>query len=79
MDPALFYDAVRKRLYVGGGEGFIDVLQQSDPDHLMRLAHIPTATGARTALFVPDQNRLYLAVPHRGVQKAEIRVYEAQD
>jgi hypothetical protein len=27
-------------------------------------------------LFVAEQSRLYLAVPHRGAQKAEIRVYD---
>lgn len=75
----LFLDSARKRLYVSGGEGFLDVLQQRDPDHLTRVAHIPTAAGARTSLFVKDQNRLYLAVPHRGVQKAEIRVFEARN
>ncbi len=25
-----------------------------------------------------DESRLYLAVPHRGTEKAEIRVYEAR-
>ena len=39
------------------------------------VATIPTASGARTALFVPALGRLYLAVPHRGTQGAEIRVY----
>ncbi len=39
------------------------------------LARIPTATGARTSLFVPEQKYLYLAVPPRGDQQAEIRVY----
>jgi DNA-binding beta-propeller fold protein YncE len=71
----LFYDAARKRLYVVGGEGFVDVLHQDDPDHLARLARVPSASGARTALFVPDQGRLYLAVPQRGAQKSEIRVF----
>jgi DNA-binding beta-propeller fold protein YncE len=72
----LFYDAARKRLYVSGGEGFIDVFEQRDGKGFARIAHVPTAAGARTSLFVPDQNRLYLAVPHRGSQKSEIRVYE---
>ena len=72
----LFYDAARKRLYVSGGEGFIDVIQ-ADGSQFSRMARIPTAAGARTSLFVADENRLYLAVPHRGSQKAEIRVYEA--
>jgi DNA-binding beta-propeller fold protein YncE len=74
----LFYDAPRKRLYVSGGEGFIDVIQDQGGNRLSRIAHMATAAGARTALFVPDQNRLYLAVPHRGSQKAQIRVYEAR-
>ena len=72
----LFYDAARKRLYVSGGEGFIDVFQQEDGNRFGRIAHVATAAGARTSLFVSEQNRLYLAVPHRGAQKAEIRVYE---
>jgi DNA-binding beta-propeller fold protein YncE len=74
----LFYDAARKRLYVSGGEGYLDVFQEQDAGHFSRLAHIATAAGARTSLFVPDQARLYLAVPHRGDQKAQIRIYEAR-
>ena len=72
----LFYDAARKRLYVSGGDGFIDVVQDQGSNKFSRIAHLPTAAGARTSLFVADQGRLYLAVPHRGSQKAEIRVYE---
>jgi hypothetical protein len=30
----LFYDVARKRLYVTGGEGYIDVFAQNDADHL---------------------------------------------
>jgi len=74
----LFYDGARKRLYVTGGEGFIDVVQDQGANGFARVAHIPTAAGARTSLFVADQGRLYLAVPHRGSQKAEIRVFEAR-
>ena len=74
----LFFDAARKRLYVSGGEGFVDVLQEQEAGRFSRVAHIATAAGARTSLFVPEQSRLYLAVPHRGTQKAEIRIYEAR-
>ena len=74
----LFYDAERKRLYVSGGEGYIDVIQDGGGNTFTRIAHVPTASGARTSLFVADQNRLYLAVPHRGSQKAEIRIFEAR-
>ena len=74
----LFYDAARKRLYVSGGEGYLDVFQEQETNRFARLAHIATAAGARTSLFVAEQARLYLAVPHRGNQKAEIRIYEAR-
>ena len=74
----LFFDAARKRLYVSGGEGFVDVLQEQEAGRFARVAHVATAAGARTSLFVPEQSRLYLAVPHRGTQKAEIRIYEAR-
>jgi len=72
----LFYDAARQRLYVSGGEGWIDVFQSADANRFTRVARVPTAPGARTSLFVPELNRLYLAVPHRGAQRAEIRIYD---
>lgn len=75
----LFYDGQRKRVYVAGGEGFIDVLDARAPGTPTRLTRITTAAGARTALFAPDQGRLYLAVPHRGAQRAEIRIYQVRD
>src|SRR2546426_1730086 len=74
----IFYDSSRRRVYISGGEGFLSIFQQDDPDHYRAMTKIPTATGARTSLFVPELNRLYLAVPHRGTQRAEVRVYEAQ-
>jgi hypothetical protein len=74
----VFYDAVHKRVFISGGEGFIDVFDQRDSDHYSLSAKVPTAAGARTSYWVPDFDRLYLAVPHRGNQAAEIRVYEAQ-
>ena len=72
----LFYDAARKRLYISCGDGFLDVFEQQDLGRFTRIAQMSTAAGARTSLFVPEQHRLYLAVPHRGDQKAEIRVYD---
>jgi DNA-binding beta-propeller fold protein YncE len=72
----LFYDTTRKRLYVSGGEGDLDVIEDQGAGRFTRIAHMPTAAGARTSLFVPDQRRLFLAVPHRGSQRAEIRVFE---
>ncbi len=74
----IFYDSKARRIYVAGGEGSIGVFQQKDADHYESMAKIPTAAGARTALFAPELNRFYLAVPHRGNHRAEIQVYEAR-
>lgn len=74
----IFYDDVHKRIYVSCGEGFINVFEQGDADHYKRIAKIPTAPSARTSIFVPELNRLYLAIPHHGHQRAEIRVYGTQ-
>jgi len=74
----LFYDAPRKRLYLSCGEGFLDTVEQTTADTYTRASQMPTAPGARTCYFSPVTDRLYLAVPDRGAQKAEIRIYQPQ-
>lgn len=72
----LFYDDRARRLYASGGEGFLAVYQRADGDHFTQLAKLPTAAGARTSLFSPGAERIYVAVPHRRNQAAELRVFE---
>ena len=79
----LYYDASRKRIYMAGGEGFIYVFQQKDPDHYELLAKIPTALGARTAGYFgkgkKNFDRFFLAVPARSERGAELWIYTVQD
>ncbi len=56
----VFFDAGRHRLYISCGEGSVDVLQQA-PTGYRRLSRIKTASGARTSLFVPELDRLFVA------------------
>jgi DNA-binding beta-propeller fold protein YncE len=74
----LFYDAAKNRVYVIGGEGFVDVFEPKDADHFSRTAHFATAAGARTGLFVPEWGELFVAVPHRGEQQAVVLVYKTK-
>ncbi len=74
----MFYDAAKGRVYVIGGQGYVDVFEQQDPDHYNRIAHLPTAAGARTGFFVPEWGRLLVAVPHRGGQRAQVLIYEVR-
>jgi DNA-binding beta-propeller fold protein YncE len=73
----MFYDDRRRRIYVSCGEGNLDVFEQLDADHYVELAKIATAPGARTSLWVPELDRLYVAVPKHRSQEAAILVYEA--
>ena len=72
----LFYDSDGRCLYASCGEGFVDIIVQKDMNRYERFERIPTSPGARTAYFSPELNEFYLAVPERGAQKAEIRIFE---
>src|SRR6516225_5680159 len=75
MVDDMAYDGGHKRIYFAGTE-FLDVFQQTDPDHYERIAHVATAFRAKTAILVPELNKYFLAVPHHEKQSAELRVYE---
>ena len=74
----IFYDAKNKRIYLSGGEGAISVFEQTDPDTYKLLGKVDTAEAARTSLFVADSGMLYVAVPHRGSQQAQIRAFQTE-
>jgi DNA-binding beta-propeller fold protein YncE len=74
----LFYDSKRHRIYAICGAGKIDIIEQADANTYKAFAKVDTADGARTGLFVPERDSLFVAVPHRGSQKAEIRAYRAE-
>lgn len=70
----VFLDAKRERVYVSCGEGFLAVLQRSG-DTYEEVARVPTVSGARTALFVPELDRLFLAVRASGDEPAAIWIF----
>ena len=74
----LFYDAKRHRIYAICGAGKIDIIEQTDPNIYAASAKVNTADGARTGLFVSEGETLFVAVPHRGSQKAEVRAYHVE-
>jgi hypothetical protein len=58
----VFFDAERRRIYVSCGEGTVAVFQ-ADSAGASFLASVRTSPGARTSLFVPELDRLFVAVP----------------
>jgi DNA-binding beta-propeller fold protein YncE len=76
-DPdEIFYDRKRHRVYAICGAGKIDIIEQTDPNTYKPFAKVDTADGARTGLFVLERDTLFVAVPHRGSQSAEIHCYQ---
>ena len=79
MDDDMWFDVARKRFYVTGTETTA-VMVQRDADHYSRLADVPTGYRAKTSIYVPELNRLYIAVSGKGRPdpKMALQVYDVQ-
>ena len=78
----VYFDAVRKRIYVSGGRGFdagyAYVYQQRGADHYSLIGKIVTRPGAGTSFWSPELNRYYVAAPANAKEEAAILVFEPQ-
>jgi YVTN family beta-propeller protein len=70
----LFIDTKRGRVYVSCGAGSVDVFEAKGATY-RRIARIPTVSGARTSLFVPELDRLLVAVRTSTAEPAAIWVF----
>ena len=81
----VYYDPELKRIYMSGGRwygtpeaspGWVYVYQQHDADHYQLVSKVKTRPGSGTSLFVPKQNRLYVASQAIGDQEAAVLVFD---
>ncbi|MEI9404126.1 YncE family protein [Mesorhizobium argentiipisi] len=56
----VFFDGKRQQFYVSCGDGEIDVIER-DANALKTIGNVGTSAGARTSLFVPELDRLFVA------------------
>lgn len=73
----VFPDGKRLYVYVSCGEGAVDILEEQS-DGLQRLGRIPTSSGARTSLFVPELDRLFVAARAGSGRSAAILVFRPE-
>jgi hypothetical protein len=73
----VFVDEKRNRLYVSCGEGFIDVFAAQGESYVS-IGRIPTASGARTSLFISSIDRFVLAVRATGTIPAAVWVFRPE-
>jgi DNA-binding beta-propeller fold protein YncE len=71
----LFVDARRHRVYIICGAGGVDVFENNAGGY-RRIGQVGTAPGARTGLFVPELDRLFVAVRAAGPEPAAIWVLQ---
>ena len=57
----VFVDPTRRRVYVICGEGFVDTYDASG-DEYTRVGRLKTSGGSRTGLYVPELDRLIIAI-----------------
>src|SRR5262245_53077750 len=68
----MFYDSVLQLVYVSCGEGFLDIVTQGNGDAYGFNSRLETATGARNSAFSSELSSVFVAVPRRGKEPAEI-------
>lgn len=69
-----FVDSRRNRVYVTCGEGEVDVFTTRG-DTYASIGRIPTISGARTGLFVPELDRLFVAARATSSSPAAVWVF----
>lgn len=74
----LAYDGKRKRIYASCGVGKVYTYQEQDEGHYIQLEQTDTAVMAKTALYSPELDRVFVAVPHLGGTLAAVRVFKPQ-
>jgi hypothetical protein len=72
----IFLDPARSRVYVSAGQGVVRVYADDPSGGLDGVGDLPTGAGARTSLLAREQQRLYVAVPARGVEPARLVVFD---
>ncbi len=71
----LVMDRANHRIYLTGDD-YIAVIEQKGADKYEQVAKIASDKGAKTAILVPELNRLYVAVAGKGAVKASVLQYE---
>ena len=71
----LMFDKMGRRIYLAGDD-YVAVFAQKDADHYEELAHVASDKGAKTAILVPEINRLYVAVAGKAPTKAALLQYD---
>ena len=74
----VYYNPKTKLIYVSCGAGEVNVIRKLGNDSYKTIESVPTASGARTSLLIPEMKLLCVAAPRRQNHDAEILVFSIQ-
>ena len=77
MTDDMAFDPAGKRIYVVCSD-FTVVYSQKDADNYEEIGRVPTGFRAKTAIFVPQLKRYYVAGPRHGKDAANVKVFAVQ-
>ena len=79
VNSDMWFDKARKRIYVTGSDT-ASIFEQRDANRYEHLFELPTAYRAKSSVFVPQLNRLYVAVSGKGKPDAKLalQIYQVQ-
>lgn len=76
---SMFYDGRRQRIYASTGIGEVFTYERRSDGSYRALEPVDTAVMARTSLFSPELDRLFVMVPHLGWTPAEVLIFKPVD
>lgn len=74
----IFYYADKEEIIGSGGDGFVNLFKREDRSTFKKVANIPTRTGARTSLLIPQLNQWVVAARATTGKSAGLLVYNIQ-
>ena len=75
----IFYNPKNGNIYLSCGGGYIDIFKQDTANRYTLVEKIPSRSGARTSLFIPQSDRLIVASPKSFSNDAALLVYASID
>ncbi|MDQ2719698.1 MAG: YncE family protein [Bacteroidota bacterium] len=71
----LYFDKEKKRIYISGGGGYINIFQRNALNTFKQITNMPTRSGARTSLFIPQLQLFVLAERAEYGNPARLLIY----
>ncbi len=75
---SMFYDSERGRIYASTGVGEVFTYERMKDGSFKALDTVDTAVMAKTSLYSPSLQRLFVAVPHLGETSSKILVFKPE-